>query len=123
MTTIDSLMQTTSALMGLLATALLLPYLDRLNMLRWRQHLWRVVGMHLAIALWLGSMAFDGLFGGSVAMYGLFDGRLDWYHVLGLVGAWQWLLVSRATWRDGPPEYTQSGPVPLDEAQHPRASP
>jgi membrane associated rhomboid family serine protease len=92
-----------SNLLGLVALVLLVPYLDRLRMLRWSEHLAAVVGMHLAFALWLGALAFDGLGGGVVGAY----------HVLGLAGAALWLGVSRTTWRHGPPEYTQSGPVPL----------
>lgn len=96
-------------LIGLAALCLLLPYLDRLRMLRWTEHLARVVAMHLAWSLWLGGLAFDGLV----------TGTLDSYHLLGVLGAGMWLVVSRATWRTGPPEYTQSGPGALaDEAHH-----
>lgn len=98
-----------SHVVGLLAMLLLINYLDRLRMLRWREHLWPVVGMHLSIALWLGAVAFDGLGGGD----------LPAYHVLGVAGAAFWLGVSRSTWRHGPPEYTQSAPGALqDEAHH-----
>jgi hypothetical protein len=102
---------------GFLALLLLLPYLDRLRMLRWREHLARVVAMHLAWSLWLGSLAFDGLVTAS----------LDAYHLLGLAGAGLWLLVSQATWRAGPPGYTHSGPMPLQtlagDVQHPEVAP
>ena len=97
-----------SNLMGLVAFFLVWPYLDRLRMLRWREHVWPVVGMHLAIALWLGALAFDGLGGGELAAY----------HLLGLAGAACWLGVSRSTWRDGPPGYTQSAPAPLSDEPH-----
>jgi hypothetical protein len=56
-----------------------------------------------------GSMA-AGCLG---ALTGLGGGVVGAYHVLGLAGAALWLGVSRSTWRHGPPEYTQSGPVPL----------
>lgn len=98
-----------SNLLGLLAAVLLVPYLDRLRLLRWRTHQWRVVALHLAWALWLGWLAFDGLV----------HGQLDVYHLFGLVGAGMWLSVSQPTWRSGPPAYTESGRMPLDEAHDP----
>lgn len=91
-------------LLGLLAGLLLVPYLDRLRLLRWRTHQWRVVALHLMWALWLGWLAFDGL----VAA------QLDAYHLFGVVGAGMWLSVSQPTWRHGPPEYTHSDRAPLD---------
>lgn len=102
-----------SILLGMAAVPLLALYLDRMRMLRWRQHLWPVVGMHLSLALWLGAVVFDGLSGGHV----------EAYHALGLAGVALWLGVSRSTWRDGPPEHTQSAPGALaDEPHHHHAN-
>lgn len=96
--------QTVSNCLGLLAMGLLLPYLDRLRMLRWTEHQARVVAFHLVWALWLGWAAFEGLV----------QGTLEAYHLLGMVGAGLWMSVSRPTWRRGPPEYT-SRPMPLHD--------
>lgn len=90
--------------LGIVAMALLLPYLDRVREMNWRSHRPSVVGMHLAWALWLGWVAFHGLLVGDV----------DLYHLLGLLGAWLWLATSRPSWRHGPPQHTSTAPAPLD---------
>ena len=76
-------------------------------MVNWRNHLWHVVAMHLAIALWLLWMAFDGL---TV-------GVLEPYNALGVIGALLTWATSRVRWKYGPPEYTRSEPVPLDDGE------
>jgi hypothetical protein len=91
-------------LTGSMAFIVLLPYLDRLRLMAWKTHLWRVVGMHLAWALWLGWVAFHGLVLGDV----------DPYQLFGLLAAALWLAVSFGDWpHNHPPEETESGPVPL----------
>lgn len=92
---------------GMAAAVALLPYLRRLSMLNWRSHLWHVVAMHLAWALWLLWIAYDGLTGQSI----------DPYNGLGVLGAFLTWETSRVRWRDGPPAYTRSGPMPLDEGE------
>jgi hypothetical protein len=88
---------------GVLALSVLVFYLDRVRMMRWRTHLWRVVGMHLLWALWLGFVGFDAL---------LNDGP-SYYDIFGVFGAAMWLATSRSSWRQGPPRETESAPVPL----------
>lgn len=90
---------------GVCAAVVALPYLRRLSMINWRNHLWHVVAMHLCIALWLLWIAYDGLTGQSI----------DPYNALGVLGAFLTWETSRTRWRDGPPEYTLSGSMPLDE--------
>lgn len=90
--------------MGVLALALLLPYLDRLRVMNFATHRRSVVGMHLAWALWLG----------WVAYYALIMDDCEAHQLFGLLGAGLWLATSRPTWRHGPPEHTASSPVPLD---------
>lgn len=102
-------LQILATLIGALSLALLVPYLDRMRSLRWGEHRAQVVAMHLSWSLWLGAVAFDGLV----------TSTLDVYHLLGIVGASLWLLVSRATWRAGPPDHVRTAPGELaDEAHH-----
>ena len=106
-----------TAVAGWGALALLLPYLDRLRQMTWRTHLWRVVGMHMAWALWLGAVAYRAL---TLTNLGA-DSTVDPHDVFGLAGAALWLVTSHATWRAGPPAYSQSSPAPLDDAAPGRA--
>lgn len=94
-----------SFIIGCAAAITLVPYLRRLSMVNWHSHLWHVVAMNLALALWLLWIAFDGLTGRSI----------DRYNALGVLGAFLTWETSRARWKNGPPEYTRSGPMPLDE--------
>lgn len=96
-------LQVLQALIGLAAVAVMSCYADRLRVLHWRTHLWRVVGMHAAWAIWLGWLSFRAFTAGDV----------DLYNMIGIAGAAFWLAVSAPTWRGGPPGYTQSGPAPL----------
>lgn len=99
-------------LMGLAALVLMALYADRLRVLHWHTHLWRVVGMHLAWAVWLG----------WVCLRALGPGDVEIYNVLSLIGAGMWLAVSAPTWRGGPPQYTRSGPAPLGPPEDPTAA-
>lgn len=103
MTQSISATQVVQLVLGLCAAMLVVCYADRLRVLHWRTHLWRVIGMHAAWAVWLGSIGFRAWTAGDVPLH----------NVLGLAGAALWLLVSAPTWRGGPPIYTQSGPAPL----------
>ena len=96
-----------SFIIGCAAAITVIPYLRRLSMVNWRRHLWHVVAMHLVIALWLLWIAYDGLTGGT----------MDPYNALGVIGAYLTWQTSRARWKDGPPDYTRSGPVPLDDGE------
>jgi len=88
---------------GATALVALFPYLDRLRLMTWRTHRRAVVAMHLLMAMWLGSVAYDALIFGTAS----------WYHLLAIGSAGSWLLVSWDTWRSGPPIHTTSGPGPL----------
>jgi len=102
--TLEFMDQVLNFISGTLSFVLLIPYLDRLRLMAWKTHLWRVVGMHLSWALWLGWVAFHGLVIGDV----------DGAQMLALIGAAMWLAVSHAAWpHNHPPEETESGPVPL----------
>lgn len=91
--------------LGLVALAALLPYLDRLRQMTWRTHLWRVLGMHLLFALWLGHVVYDAFF----------QGDTRWSDALAIGAAGLWIATSAHTWRNGPPAYTESGRMPLDD--------
>lgn len=88
---------------GVTALVILLPYLDRLRSISWKTHQPAVVAMHLLMAVWLGSVAYDALIYGDA----------PWYQMLSIASAGSWLIVSWETWRSGPPTYTESGPAPL----------
>lgn len=94
-------------LIGLAALVVLVPYLDRLRVLDWRMHRWSVVSLHLAMALWLGYVAFVALI----------EQALSPLHApIGMVGclvAALWIFVSHKTWSAGPPDHTQTHPAPL----------
>ncbi len=98
-------------LIGIAALLTLLPFLDRVRVLEWRRHLWRVIGQHLLCALWLGGTAYGALI----------EHDAHWSVLLGIGAAALWIASSYTTWRHGPPPYAESDRAPLDGG--PPASP
>ena len=88
---------------GINAFVALAFYLNRIRQISWRTHRRPVVAMHVLMAMWLGSVAYDALIYGTA----------PWYHLLAVGSAGSWLVVSWDTWRSGPPIHTTSGPGPL----------
>lgn len=106
LTNLDQLLNT---VVGLAALGVLLPYLDRIRVLDWRQHKWSVVCMHVAFALWLGMVAYHGLLEHDID---------DLRDAAGVLAAACWIRTSRFSWAKGAPAHTESRPAPLDEAAH-----
>jgi len=77
----------------------------RLASINWRTHLWRVVGLHAALAIAVG----QALVAAATGDAGLIEAAAS---VAGLLH----LYVTWPTWAAGPPSYTESKPVPLDES-------
>jgi hypothetical protein len=89
---------------ALAALVALVPYLDRLRVMDWRSHRRIAIAAHLALAVFLGRIAFDGLF----------ELTVGWPSGFGVAGAVLWAWLSRKTWRNVPLPFmdTQAEPEP-----------
>lgn len=86
-----------------LAVVVVLTCAERLRMIRWSTHRWRVVGQPLAFLLWALAVGWEAGFG-----------RAAWYELVGLGGICLWIVTTHATWKDGPPEHTRTRPGDLE---------
>lgn len=90
---------------GVLALATLMPYLDRLRVMQPFKHRASVIVMHLALAIWLGYLAFIAL---------VHQELQDPHSLLAVIASAMWIVISHKTWGLGPPEHVRSG---FDESQ------
>lgn len=88
------------------ACAALFGLLCRIDAMTWRTHRWHVVAGHVALAV---AVIFSGA-EAAQSSAGLIESCV-------VVGAVCWLGWTWPEWQEGPPERTQSRPMPLDGAE------
>lgn len=104
-------------IVGGVALLLLLPFWNRVRLLQWRRHQWRVVLMYLCCTLWLGWQCGSRLLPGLGPWLGVVW-LPDVFDFAGLVGLAMLISTTRGTWRGGAPEHVKSAPGALDSRPH-----